>query len=344
MRRRASVGAALLAGSVIVGGMVMWRTHVGHATGYRVSLLSVSPVATRSLVPDVRSCPSGGAGPGVKADEADGAPGSDLGAGQVIAYDLVVSATGAVPKGGEVDAQLSFGGLPDADTAFDKAAGVVCAFVDRANPATTAPAATAMATPAPAGDGAAFSATVKVRPLDPGQSAVAQIWVLAGTELSTDSGMLDARVDRLATPPGSRGEVSEADVSLNRDSSTARPEVSVSLTTAGGRSLQPGGPIEYTMRIADTSADTVANAVVVRFEPDRAVTVGAVNVVDSVGRTLQCARQPSAVTCTAPYLVPGETDTVVVSARVAPGAPTVFQGSGARCGRASKTCAHKRRS
>lgn len=356
--RKRIAGAVLavmvVAGAGAAGGVLAWRAVKGRPAAYKVTLSAASATSTNWWVPGEEECPAGrGEGPprrDTTANPQGVSPAEPVGAGQVLVYRLLVQAGDKAPDTGDLTASLVFRQRAD-DPGFD-GAGLLCAFVEAGNPLTTSAAATASAsataaaTEAGAPGGGDLHSDVLVRGLERGSTALVELWVRASDNIGRGTDALVARLTRVTAPAGTTADVVAGSARILRASKPSRTEVQVELTEgpgsgAKGGALTAGGPITYTMVLRNAATQEVANQVVVKFEADPAVTVETIEVRDDAGRVTSCERGSTAVTCRAPYLVPGEEVTVVLRGRVSPGAPTLFAGSGANCAKqAQDLCAH----
>jgi hypothetical protein len=85
------------------------------------------------------------------------------------------------------------------------------------------------------------------------------------------------------------------------------------------------------MRVRNTAEDAVGRDVVAHFKADPSLVINDVTIGDEAGAATTCELSTGVVTCTAPYLVPGERVTVEIDATLAEDAPRVFAGAGPAC-------------
>lgn len=356
---RKRIAGAVLAVMVVAGagaasGVLAWRAIKGRPAAYKVTLSATAATSTNSWVPGEEDCPTGrGEGPprrDTSTNPQGVSPAEPVGAGQVLVYQLLVQAGDKAPDAGDLTASLAFRQRAD-DPGFDDA-GLICTFVEAGNPLTTSTAATASASAtastaeAGAAGGGDLRSDVLVKGLERGRAALVELWVRASDDIGRGTDALTARLTRVTAPAGTTADVVASNARILRASKPSRTEVQVELTDGRGTgtkssALAAGGPITYTMVLRNAATQEVANQVVVKFEPDPAVTVETIEVRDDAGRVTACERGSKAVTCRAPYLVPGEVVTVVLRGHVSPGVPTLFAGSGATCAKqAQDLCAH----
>ena len=187
---------------------------------------------------------------------------------------------------------------------------------------------------------------IRVTGLERGSAAMVEVWIRAAEDVSQGSDSLVSRVVGVTTPAGATADLTAGSARILRASRPARTEVQVDLSAAGGSStargsLTAGGPITYTLVLRNSAAAEVANEAVARFDPDPAVTVESFEIHDTTGRASTCQRDGGSVTCTAPYLLPGETVTVTFDGQIAANASTASTGAGSKCAaQGQDLCAH----
>ena len=361
MRSKRRVGAAALAVVLVAGGaaagVVVWRSLHRQETAYRVALSAVAATSTNTWTPGEEACPQGrGDGParqesavGPQATSSSG----PVGAGQLLVYELLVQAGAKAPEQADLITSLAF--QQRASTPGFDDAGVVCAFVDTANPQTTSTGATAAPSATTADTSSLIGGTdqdedlrsdIHVSGLERGATAVVDVWIRAAEEASQGSDALVSRVVGVTAPAGATADLTAGSARILRASRPGRTQVQVTLSAAAGSAakggtLAAGGPITYTLVLRNAAQTEVANEAVVRFDPDPATTVESIEVHDTVGRSTACHRDGGSVICTAPYLLPGEAVTMTFDGQVASDAPTALTGAGSKCAaQAQDLCAH----
>jgi hypothetical protein len=343
--------AVALVGGGAVAGVMAWRALKDRPGAYKVSLGATAATSTNWWVPGEERCPDG-RGEGPPRRDASPSPGGvspaePVGAGQLLVYELLVQAGAKAPERGDLVTSLAFQQRASAPS-FDDA-GVVCTFVDAGNPLSTSQSATATssttASTTQAGGGELRS-DIRVAGLERGAAALVEVWVRASDDVSRGTDSMVARVAGVIAPAGTTADVPAGTARILRASKPSRTEVQLELTAAAGAgakdgALSAGGPITYTMVLRNAAPREVANQAVATFVPDPAVTIETVRVRDEAGRVTTCDRSAKAVACTAPYLIPGESVTVVLSGHIVADAPTLFTGKGPTCAQqAQDLCAH----
>ena len=156
-------------------------------------------------------CPSSGRGVGpIGADDravpelSPGGPGQQVGAGQFLAYHVRVDADPLAPTSSDLSADLAFTGI-SGESAVDLTSGVLCAFVDDGDPLNTSPGATAaLRSSTPSADGKRLAATIDVKGVEAGASAVVELWLKAAATQPRSTSVFQASVDRVEAAPTTR--------------------------------------------------------------------------------------------------------------------------------------------
>jgi hypothetical protein len=320
----------------VAAGVAVWRSAQPGRAAYRVSLQAVPTAESADWSVAGSVCPEGGRGPGpIGADDtlarsiAGGSRAQQVGGGQLIAYLLRFEADPIAPPAAALGADITFRTASPTSPA-DLGTGVVCAFVDETDPLTTSVNATAALTRNEANaQGKQVVSSVEIADLEPGTSAVVEVWLRATGDQPRSTATVDARVSRVAAPGGARARVLVPEARLLTSSQQSR-EVDLELSGPDGADLQPGQQVLLTLRLRNRGVD-LAHDVVARLVPDAALRIDEVEVHDDAGMRTECAEAVGSLTCTAAYLVPAERVTIDVTATIGEDAPQVFTGSGEGC-------------
>lgn len=248
----------------------------------------------------------------------------NLALGQIVPFQLVVDSLTTADNPVVVNPYWLTKTTSGGDFGYDPKYGVLCAFVDTADPGTTDPGADAKVN--------AFSSSISgtgtkdeqidgkitISGLQSGDRAVVEVWVVlkptipSGVTGNVQSGITDATHGS----PATKLNVGNQTVPLLRPHEFLSASADVSVTkTDTPDPATPGGDLTYTLVTKNLSTDTVANGVVVtdRLDPNTTFTSAS---------GAACNPSGGVVTCDLGALAPGASSTVTIVTKVSLTAPT----------------------
>ena len=342
------LGLGLAAAIVVVSvGLLLVRKESGKAT-YEVGLAVSVPEAVSRVPADIARCPdtakteAKSVKPAMRAGSyikgTSHAQDLLIAPGQVVAFQLELTASAKAPNDGSLEIQGSWPRSTARRPGFDGTGAqgespFLCVFLDGSDPAKSGDASGEPATvtykdiPATA-DKARVS--LKIEGIDPGERLVVGLWLRAPSGLPTDIAELATTLDAAAA---SGGNVRIANRSVSYRllffDSTETPDVQLTVTDDAKGALP--GEIGYRIGITNTSRRAVAPAARLDAFIDPSLRLLNVDPSDGEGAQTKCTTSATGFSCAYGFLNPGETVLVTATAAVAPGAMRRFTRAEGSC-------------
>lgn len=244
--------------------------------------------------------------------------------GQLVPFQVLVEVAGDAPDNGTIDFQTSFPLATARIAGFDGERAVVCAFVDGSDPTTdeqtAATPATVTIAPLPVARDA-LRTRFSVSGLDPGETVVVEVWLVAPAGLPTETATLEATIDTAAA----RGQsidiaTKSARFRLAYFDRSEPPDLDLVVTDTAPAGSTQTNEVTYTIDITNTAKAALAPLGRLDAFIDPATRLVELTVDDEEGFKPKCDPTAGGFACALGFLNAGEKITVTARVAVAPNA------------------------